>query len=278
MPLQLSLRFWLTSLPQEPHHPATPRNISHLKTHSSKTTTDVTPVMDTASRTHEPASGDPKTFLDLPAEIRNKIYRYLFNGQEIAIRHDDKTTTWQDSGRVVVKRWLSRDRALGLNILFASKATLAEARPMLLVLGSFEFKRTHVFPDSTVFPQVQQGFGRDEFQFLQSVVVSEGTLAQKLTRWLPSLQAVQINGSTNRADEQTLIEFKSAPGWGSEVLRTMMGTAWRYNRCWAILDHVKGKGAKAQFLLRFRVWFRGEGNAAGCYNAVSTGSYIVRVR
>ena len=236
-------------------------------------------VMDTASPIQGPDSVDRKIFFDLPPEIRNKIYRFLFKGQEIAIRHNDKTTTWQDSGKVVVKKWLSRDRALGLNILFASKATLAEARPMLLVLASFEFKRTHLFPHSTVFPQVQQGFGRDEFQFIQSVVVPEGTLARKLVRWLPSLQAVLIDGATMNSVNQTLSEFKKSPGSGSELLRPMMGSTWRFNRYRVILDHVKGKGedanSKARLLLRFRFRFRRDPNTpSGVFSAVSANSYL----
>jgi hypothetical protein len=85
-----------------------------------------------------------RTFPDLHPEIRNQIYRYLFQGQKVKIRKQDVM------GRRERKRFstkienakndhtIVRDRKIGTNILFTCKKILAEAKPLLLNVAVFD--------------------------------------------------------------------------------------------------------------------------------------------
>jgi hypothetical protein len=74
---------------------------------------------------------------DLPAEIGQEIFRHLFSGQIIKIRAHDESTITDEKGTRKVVNFL-RNRTVGLNILFVSKACLADAKPAVLTMAKFD--------------------------------------------------------------------------------------------------------------------------------------------
>ncbi|KAJ9605568.1 hypothetical protein H2200_010225 [Cladophialophora chaetospira] len=184
-------------------------------------------------------------FFDLPPELRNRIYYFLFKGQEIAIRHVDTTTTWRRSdGAHIVKRWVSRERKVGANIIFASKSALAEARPMLLYLASFDLKPNHLFPTSANNPQVQQGFGCTEFQATHSITYPDRRYIYTFLAQMPCLHAVSVSKSTPITySDKTLAEFKSHRGPGGDQVLDSLGKDWRRG-CIDILGRLKDRASR----------------------------------
>ncbi len=73
-----------------------------------------------------------KLFFDLPPEIRNKIYYYLFRG--IVVPITVKISQRPD----LIKPGRQRDQAMGLNMLLASKSCLSEAKPVLFAEAMFD--------------------------------------------------------------------------------------------------------------------------------------------
>lgn len=89
------------------------------------------------------------SFFDLAAETRNQIYHHLFDGQLIHIREKDdgdeieeQPEDWPNKPHGVPPKWLiiRRNKAMGLNLLLASKQWLAEAKPILLNSATFDIK------------------------------------------------------------------------------------------------------------------------------------------
>ena len=77
------------------------------------------------------------SFDDFPPEIRLNVYANLFSGLTIIVRAKDETTINDESG-THNKINIYRDRAMGLNVLFASKACMAEGKPCVLSRATFD--------------------------------------------------------------------------------------------------------------------------------------------
>lgn len=89
------------------------------------------------------ATVHPQTsFLTLPPEIRLSIYRLLFDGQLLRIRSSDNLRIRKNKYLPHDARHdfgIRRDRSKGLNIMFACRLCLQEARPVLLDTATFDF-------------------------------------------------------------------------------------------------------------------------------------------
>ena len=154
----------------------------------------------------------PKSFLDLPTEIRLQVYETLFKDKTIKIRQSDRKANIGLLGGVIV---ITRDRAMGLNILLASKTTLAEAKPVLLSEASFDINLTHRRPR----PDALQGFSKDEFSQVRSVVFS-CTLVPRphpepYLKVMPSLHNLTVSISPESMSEHTTLAILDARGSGS---------------------------------------------------------------
>lgn len=105
------------------------------------------------------------SFLDLPPETRNQIYRSLFKDANIKIRSGDRSST----GKLII----SRDRAIGMNILFACKTTYAEARLLLIATTTFNINFTDMAFRQYGHDDDKQGFGCQELARVRHVELPE---------------------------------------------------------------------------------------------------------
>ncbi len=228
------------------------------------------------SRTKERDKLEPKSFSDFPPEIRNKIYRFLFDGQEIAIRPLDTTTTWRRNGNLIVRNWISRDQAFGLNILFASKGTLAEAKPMLLALATFDISAPHTFLGAGRRPQVQQGFSFVDWQSTHSVTIRETTLVRDLVYMMPSLRAICYHGPMVYLGSETLDQFKVQCTQSPATFLVRFLNFWKNNFWQYWLADLKLRATRsnlqARFVLRHKTNFHGK-NAVSFHATASVSTH-----
>ncbi|KAJ9605593.1 hypothetical protein H2200_010250 [Cladophialophora chaetospira] len=139
------------------------------------------------------------SFDGLPAEIRLQVYRYLFQGRTIIIRAQDNTFAtdrFEPERRVKI----CRDRALGLNIMFASKMCLAEAKQALLNMATFNVDLNAMAdPNQQRYTNLKslQGFSTGELASLRAIAFPEirsGTWRNLLYRLvqMPQLRSVSV--------------------------------------------------------------------------------------
>lgn len=118
--------------------------------------------------------------MELAAEIRLHIYSCLFEGQTVCIRPaddlDEQRRLWYErrvslltdprppSRPFYCSNEFARDKAMGLNILFASKTCLAEAKPVLLAKATFDIDF-----DAWFSHYAHQGFSAREIQIIRSL-------------------------------------------------------------------------------------------------------------
>ncbi|KAK5420262.1 hypothetical protein LTR06_001734 [Exophiala xenobiotica] len=132
----------------------------------------------------------PASFLTLPSEIRMSIYHLLFDGQLLRIRHSDDPGTSKamymphDAPRFGIQR----DRTKGLNIIFACRLCLQEARPVLLDTATFDINLWR--PGAVSHPAVTlQGF---EIDCLPKVRSARWILNFPLQTWNFYLSAYHV--------------------------------------------------------------------------------------
>ena len=124
------------------------------------------------------ASLTSKSFFDFPAEIRNKIYHYMFQGKKMVVRGQAATL---------------RNRSNGSNFLFASKRTLSEAKPVLLTLAIFDVEFN---PKIARGPKSLPGFFGMEHTLIRKLEIPttpyQGINVAKKVLTMPRLQSLTV--------------------------------------------------------------------------------------
>ncbi|KAJ9605567.1 hypothetical protein H2200_010224 [Cladophialophora chaetospira] len=116
-------------------------------------------VVSSNSQPREADASSPQTtsLLDLAPELRNHIYSYLFQGQNLSIRNHD-ISHW-DEHKII------RSQVLGLNVMFTCKQIFAEAKSHLLAVAVLNVHFNSLLNDEsggdTI--RVQQDFARCDF-------------------------------------------------------------------------------------------------------------------
>ncbi|KIW94936.1 uncharacterized protein Z519_04916 [Cladophialophora bantiana CBS 173.52] len=104
-----------------------------------------------------------KSFFDLPPRIRINVDRALARGQTVVTRRDDREAT---------KRSICRDRGIGLNLVFVSKACLAEAKPTLLSEATFDVDFNGMAPLKPEIPIEMPDFSPADPALLRAIEIS----------------------------------------------------------------------------------------------------------
>lgn len=125
------------------------------------------------------------SFLDLAPETRSQIYHHLFRGQKVVIRKKDaigkeERARGKYSRRQIARGKITRDRAMGLNILFVCKAVLAEAKPVLLTDATFDLdfdslisRAYSTTPTPTPTWRKHQGFTQADLALVRSLEIHD---------------------------------------------------------------------------------------------------------
>ncbi|OCT48604.1 hypothetical protein CLCR_04006 [Cladophialophora carrionii] len=233
-----------------------------------------TAMADTTTPTPDPYSGPTdaiivsptphgKTFFDLAPEARVEVYRQLFKGHVIVIRGQDEIIVRRR--REKLKRF-ERDHAMGLNILFVSKACLAEAKPVALSVATFDINFTSMLRNGTEkYLRKLQNFGRPELALVRTIDLpkiphaTEG-LAYQLSA-MPFLHDVVWN-----VPEEFVVRGRHQVQIESHPVLTRLANELRGGYLWdspahkIIKRHVQEsalrvrKPARYLFKLRLRLW------------------------
>jgi len=119
-----------------------------------------------SSNKRNSAARKPNSFVDLPLELRNMVYRSLFSGQDVSLRKDDQDSMVEFHKPRFLVPTIQRNQSLGLNILFVSKACLLEAKAALLNEANFylEFNQLNPLLTNTL-----KGFSKDDLLRVRSL-------------------------------------------------------------------------------------------------------------
>ncbi|KIW58663.1 hypothetical protein PV05_03163 [Exophiala xenobiotica] len=192
------------------------------------------------------------TFLDLPQEVRLMIYRHLFKDQPIIIQGEDCYKPSSHGNWCVV----SRDRAMGLNILLTCKSCLCEAKPVLLNTAKFDIYFGSI--GSLESPQLQ-GFSRHELSMVRSVTLRRVNLWRGPVNMLLSIMKnlVKVTIFYGHLD----FHYWRLERWISGSVITIpraIRDIWKYDMHKMFLPHMKKKvetQADATLKLEYRAEF-----------------------
>ena len=135
------------------------------------------------------ASPAPKSFSDFPVEVRLQIFRWLFKGKVVGLE-------WRLLNLRHVQAYLANlDPDTVLNILLASKACFAEAKPVLMTTAVFKVSKK---PSIYQYPQHRGGgLPIPQLAMIRSIKTSQdhfGRWQRQILSNLPHLQDVTIEG------------------------------------------------------------------------------------
>ncbi len=205
----------------------------------------------------------PKSFPDLPPEIRNKIYGFLFRGAIVMIRGRVAGPIGREHQQEQSKRSRrlnrQRGRALGLGIILASKACFAEAKPMLLAQATFRLKLVE-FP-LTNRRAYTGGLSELDLGFVHSVMISDIASASQSTIYsadmglvTPSLRELFVHNRHSIYLTLVLDDLKTITKCDDLLNQNDYGSIrqlWRSSQLGQLLRHVKKVGAQNDVRAKF---------------------------
>ncbi len=180
------------------------------------------------------------------------IYRHLFKDQPIIIQGEDCYKPSSHGNWCVV----SRDRAMGLNILLTCKSCLCEAKPVLLNTAKFDIYFGSI--GSLESPQLQ-GFSRHELSMVRSVTLRRVNLWRGPVNMLLSIMKnlVKVTIFYGHLD----FHYWRLERWISGSVITIpraIRDIWKYDMHKMFLPHMKKKvetQADATLKLEYRAEF-----------------------